>query len=113
MTGLIFAKTMSPTTMATVIAVWSRSAVVSAMSASLRFAGADKAVRLEHGRRDRASSARLLRRTLDRVPLGDFLEARVPGRRVTLSHGDLRSSWSVRGRQQQSRSWLLTVDCES
>src|SRR5687768_3662926 len=105
MTGLIFAKTMSPTTMATVIAVCSSSNVVSAMSVSLRFAGADEAVRLDGGRLDRAPGAHLFRRALGRVPLDDFLEVRVPERRVTLGHGDLRWSWRVR--EKDSRLTVL------
>src|SRR3712207_7628563 len=59
MTGLIFAKTMSPTTIATVIAMFSRSNVVSLMSVPLRFAGADDAVRLDSDRLDRAPGAHL------------------------------------------------------
>src|SRR3712207_6048192 len=92
MTGLIFAKTMSPTTMATVIAMFSRSAAVSVMSASLRFAGADDAVRLDSDHLDRAPGAHLpasprsvATRRLPRVE--------DPERRVTLNHDDLRWSW--------------------
>src|SRR5687767_13678306 len=108
MTGLIFAKTMSPTTRATVIAVWSRSAVVPAMSASLRFAGADEAVRLDGGRLDRAPGAHLPASPRSdatrRLPRGEG-----PERRVTLGHGDLRGSWRVR--EKDSRPETMKADC--
>src|SRR5688500_16146402 len=75
MTGLIFAKTMSPTTMATVIAMFSRSNVVSLMSVPLRPAGAGGATGLDR-RIDRAPDSDLLlgRGAPERVPDGDFLE---------------------------------------
>jgi hypothetical protein len=74
MTGLIFARTMSPTTIATVIPVCSRSNVVSVMSVPLRPAGAGGATGL--GRRiDGAPDGDLLGRgALEQVPDGDFLE---------------------------------------
>src|SRR3712207_974492 len=89
MTGLIFAKTMSPTTMATVIAMFSRSAAVSVMSVPLRPGEAGGATGLDR-RIDGAPGGDLLR---GRVPDGDCLGVWIADGRMPIGHGDLR--WVV------------------
>src|SRR5918998_4535566 len=89
MTGLIFAKTMSPTTIATVIAVFSSSSVVSLMSVPLRTARAGGAAGPDR-RIERTPDGDLLGQgALEQVPDGDVLE--VLGRGVL---GAARSWWS-------------------
>src|SRR5687768_16608781 len=96
MTGLILAKTMSPTTMATVIAMCSRSNVVSAMSVPLRPARAGGAAGVDR-RIDGAPDGDLLLRrvALERVPDGDVLEVWVVECWVPLGHGGLRWAMGV------------------
>src|SRR5918998_5220838 len=105
MTGLIFAKTMSPTTIATVIAVFSSSSVVSLMSVRLRTARAGGAAGLDR-RPDGAPAGDLLLGwgALDRVPGGDLLEVGVADGWVPLGHGDLQ--WAG------GRSIPEAVDCQ-
>jgi hypothetical protein len=76
MTGLIFAKTMSPTTMATVIAVFSRSAAVSPCQSSSGLPELMKPY-VSTVVVSTAQPAPTFRRALGRMPLGDFLEVRV------------------------------------
>src|SRR3712207_1844601 len=104
MTGLIFAKTMRPTTTATVIAVCSRSNAVSVMSVHLRPAGAGGAAGLDR-RTDGAPDGDPLlgRGALERTPEGDVLEACGATWWVPLGHGGLRGARGVRS--------PLPVDC--
>src|SRR3712207_6270310 len=107
MTGLIFAKTMRPTTIATVIAVCSRSSAVSVMSVRLRPARAGGAAGPDRRTDGTPHGGLLGRGTLEQVPDGDVLEVWVVELWVPLGHGGLRSAMGVRFPVDRR---LLTVD---
>src|SRR5918997_4834292 len=103
MTGLIFAKTMSPTTIATVIAVFSSSSVVSVMSVHLRTARAGGAAGPDRRIEGAPDGDLPGRGALEQVPDGDVLECWVVECWVPLGHGGLR--WAV------GDGSPLVVDC--